>query len=139
METTDKFRLQSKISEIVYKDNKNTAHFEFTSDKIENKVKASLITYNPKTDASFLLKSVKTDSEIEALEEILAYLESLHNDGSYQTYTIKWYDSEDKVRKDRPNKSYFAGKDLYEILDKFYYGKNKQNLTIYSIRLNPMS
>ena len=37
------------------------------------------------------------------------------------------------------HKSYFYCKDIYELLDKFFYDKKKENYVIYEIKLNPES
>jgi len=53
----------------------------------------------------------------------------------YSSYTIEWFNkSENKM-----NNSSFYGRNIEEVLQKFYYGKSRNNYIIYNIRLNPIS
>ena len=53
----------------------------------------------------------------------------------YSSYTIEWFNkSENKM-----NNSSFYGRNIEEVLQKFYYGKSRNYYIIYNIRLNPIS
>ena len=41
--------------------------------------------------------------------------------------------------ENKMNKSSFYGHTIEEVLQKFYYGKSRNNFIIYNIRLNPIS
>jgi hypothetical protein len=123
----DKYILENKIRELIFDDNKNSTHFEY--DEVEDGRKnIKLITLNRKTGATFLLTESTKNNEIDALIDIHDFLTV--NDFAH-TFTIKWYTK--GVPSDRPNTSKFTGRTMYEALDKFYFGKNRNSLIIYSI------
>jgi hypothetical protein len=130
-----KYELEEEIREIIHSDNKNSAHFEYTSWDylgIDNTIKpganVKLITLNKKTGASFLLIEIEAKSQIRALLKIKAFLlekSELHS------FTIKWYTKDQP--QERPFKSKFSGVDIEDAIRKFYHGKNKESFIIYSI------
>ena len=131
MDSTNKYKLEEAIREIIYDDNKNSAHFEYTERKYAGdiEVKVKVITLNKKTGASFLLSEAKANTAELALEEIENEL--LVSNSDYHTYTIKWYEKGQPAS--RPYKSKFKSKNIIKAIEKFYYGKNNDSLIIYSI------
>jgi hypothetical protein len=51
------------------------------------------------------------------------------------SYTLQW----SKVGDQSLHTSYFRAKNIYEILDKFYFERDLNSYRIYSISLNPIS
>jgi hypothetical protein len=92
-----------------------------------------LITINPNHKQSFLFHSVKAIDKNEALEKMLDYILKYHQ--SEDSYTIQWLKIGDKTL----NTSYFRSKNIYGVLDKFYYERDLNSYKIYSISLNPIS
>lgn len=99
----------------------------------ESIVNLDLITINPNHKQSFLFHSVKAIDKNEALEKMLDYILKYHQ--SEDSYTIQWLKIGDKTL----HTSYFRSKNIYGILDKFYYERDKNTYKIYSISLNPIS
>lgn len=99
----------------------------------ESIVCLDLITINPNHKQSFLFHSVKAIDKNEALEKMLDYILKYHQ--SEDSYTIQWLKIGDKTL----NTSYFRSKNIYGVLDKFYYERDLNSYKIYSISLNPIS
>ncbi|MDA0929892.1 MAG: hypothetical protein O3C32_00810 [Bacteroidetes bacterium] len=92
-----------------------------------------LITTNPRHQQSFLYHTVEGFGELDTMHKMLAYVKAKRPEKS--TYTIQWSLREEKEL----HTSYFRGKDLYEVLDKFYYGKDINATIIFSVSLNPIA
>ena len=127
--------------------------FNYTTN--DGKTTLQLATMNPRHQQVFLFHTTTGFGEIDALNKMQEYVEEKNGIGyktfkgipnSRSTYTIQWAitDSNDLQT------SYFAGKNLYEVLDKFYYGANSfktigapgkavTETIIFNITLNPLS
>lgn len=105
----------------------------FTYSQLEGKIKLDLITINPRHNQSFLFHSVTAYEKIDALKEMLKYVQSYREKES--PYTIQWSAKGDKEL----HTSYFRAKDVYEALDKLYYGRDMQTITVFSVVLNPIT
>jgi hypothetical protein len=92
-----------------------------------------LITINPVHEQSFLFKTVKGRDRVEVLERALDYVESYKEKES--SYTLQWCERGDKDLQT----SYFRGANLYDVLHKFYYGRDPSSIVIYSVLLSPVS
>jgi len=135
----EKYQLEDEIRELIFDDNKNSAHFEYTT-KVVQMLKTrpthkdeevrvvKLITLNKKTGATFLLTEQQANDDVRALARILDFLKSINH---LHTYTIKWYVRSEGA--DRPYKSKFVATDIHRAIDKFYYGQNQDEYIIYSI------
>ncbi len=97
-------------------------------------VTLELITINPIHEQSFLLHSLKGLDKIEALTKMEEYLEQKYQQES--SYTIQWMQIDDD---NQLHTSYFRGKNIYDVLDKFYYGREQNSYKIFSINLNPVA
>lgn len=136
MYNIEKYKLEEEIREIIFDDNKNSAHFEYmdiySNSGIESHPElmknVKLVTLNKKTGVTFLLTESTKQTEVDCLNDIIDFLKSR---GDYHTFTIKWYVKGES--SDRPNKSKFTAKDIIQAIEKFYYGQNKESLIIYSI------
>ena len=92
-----------------------------------------LVTTNLRHQQSFLYHTVDGFGELDTLHKMLGYIKAKRPEKS--TYTIQWSLREEKEL----HTSYFRGKDLYEVLDKFYYGKDINATLIFSVSLNPIA
>ncbi len=96
-------------------------------------VRLDLVTVNPKHDQSFLFHTILGTDKIDALKKMLDYIvQNYHNESSM---TIQWI----KMGENRLHTSYFRASNMYEALDKFYYGRDMSQYKIFSIVLNPVS
>jgi hypothetical protein len=96
-------------------------------------VRFDLVTVNPKHDQSFLFHTITGTDKIDALKKMLEYIDQhYHQENSM---TIQWI----KVGDNRLHTSYFRAANMYESLDKFYYGRDMSQYKIFSIVLNPVS
>ena len=101
--------------------------------QIENKVRLDLITVNPRHSQSFLFHSETGYDKLETLRNMLAYVKSYRDHES--SYTIQWTARNDKEL----NTSYFRARNMYEALDKLYFGRDMNTITVFSVVLNPVS
>ena len=96
-------------------------------------VRLDLVTVNSKHDQSFLFHSIIGTDKIDALKKMLEYIDQYyHNESSL---TIQWI----KIGENKLHTSYFRANNMYDALDKFYYGRDMGSYKIFSITLNPVS
>lgn len=141
-EITQIAKIQHEIQFLLKKENDVTCHFISEGDKLH------LLTYNPIHGETFLLHTENIIYIGETIwspvlctyEKLLRFIKELVGviptppdfKAIANTYTLTW------VNKDGVStKSYFSGNNIYEVLDKFYYGKNKLSYNILEIKLNP--
>lgn len=108
-------------------------HLVFSYKPLNDVTQLDIITLNPRHDQSFLFHSVKGLDKLEAASKLLEYVQ-LH----YQkedSYTLQWI----KIGEQNLHTSYFRAKNIYQVLDKFYFERDVNSYRIYSISLNPMS
>jgi hypothetical protein len=96
-------------------------------------VKLDLITVNPRHNQSFLFHTTHGVDKLDALEKMAAYVQS-KKDGE-DTYTIQWMTRDNNEL----HTSYFRARNIYEALDKLYYGRDMNTITVYIVKLNPIS
>lgn len=104
---------------------------EFDYNQEGKLVKLDLITKNPRHNQSFLFQTVRGIDQTDALDKMLDYVKE-HKNITY-VYTIQWTARDDE----HSHISYFRGTNMYDVLDKFYYGRDMNQITIFSIVLNP--
>lgn len=105
--------------------------FDFAQN--EGVVKLDLITINPRHEQSFLYHSTKAIDKKEALDKMFEYVADKNK--VENTYTVQWR----KKGDDELHTSYFSSRNMYEALDKFYFNREMNSFTIFSITLNPMA
>jgi hypothetical protein len=105
----------------------------FNYSEIDGKSKLDLITMNPRHNQSFLFHSVTSYEKIDALKLMLEYVKNYREKDS--PYTIQWTIKGEKEL----HTSYFRAGNVYEALDKLYYGRDMNNITVFSVVLNPMT
>lgn len=106
--------------------------FEFQV-RDQNTVKLDLITVNPRHNQSFLFHSEIGYDKVDALKKMLEYVKIYKEKES--SYTIQWRTRGDKELQT----SYFRAKNIYDALDKLYYGRDMNTISVFSVVLNPVS
>ena len=127
-----KIEWENKIISLINQDNSSscTVHFEYDDGPFQG---VQVITYNPLREVKFLLTEGAGLDEVEALEhdyEKIQKLKEIEN-----SYTVVW----ENKNKGKTETSYFLGKDIYDVLNKFYFKKVKHDYVIFEVKLNPIS
>lgn len=105
--------------------------FEFR--QLDGQTRLDLITVNPRHQQSFLFRYETGYNKLDALRKMLAYVQRYRDTES--SYTIQWRARGDKELQT----SYFRAHNVYEALDKLYYGRDLNTITVFSLVLNPSS
>ncbi|RIJ42604.1 hypothetical protein [Pontibacter oryzae] len=105
--------------------------FEFR--QLDNKLRLDLITVNPRHQQSFLFHSEVGYDRLDVLRKMLEYVTSYRDMES--SYTVQWMSRDEKEL----NTSYFRARNMYEALDKLYFGRDINTITVFSVVLNPVS
>lgn len=92
-----------------------------------------LITVNPRHNQSFLYHQERGVDKLDALKKMWVYV--LDHKKNENSYTIQWIATGDSEL----HTSYFRANNVYEALDKLYYGRDMNTINIYSVVLNPVS
>lgn len=135
------YEAEVAIQELIKNDNNCSAHFRYDNWRSNGKNKLSIVTYNPKSETSFLLHSIEmaNNNEVEIYEYMYDHVVNLKQtlekkDSPYIHYKISWWNNIiNKIET-----SFFYGENIEQILRKFYFEKSK-NTTIYSMQLMPQS
>jgi carbamoylphosphate synthase large subunit len=110
-----------------------TSDLIFEYSIVEGKTKLDLITINPRHSQSFLFHSETGADKVDALRKMWDYVQNYKE--KENSYTIQWitkYDSE-------LHTSYFRATNILEALEKLYYGRDRNTITVFSVVLNPVS
>jgi hypothetical protein len=99
----------------------------------QNQMELRVITVNPRHRQSFLFHSVIARDKVEALEQMVDYLKNYKSKES--TFTIQW-----RIKgEDVLNTSYFSAKNVLAALDKLYFDRDPNSITVFSVILNPLT
>ena len=129
------YEAERTIAQMIDKDNGCSAHFKYIHSS--NTCKLDLVTYNPLHRTHFLLHSLEGDTQIDALRKMHEYIVQMaHCRSKLLSYTIEWYNSDGKGES---FVSSFYGTGIEDVVKKFLYGKSPNSITIFSIKLNPIS
>lgn len=128
--TTEVAQIQAEICKVLGLDSSHVVYLFSEKDGITN---LALVTINPKHEQSFLYHSTKGIDKVDALKKMSDYV--LKHRKNENSYTLQWIlDGDSELHT-----SYFRANNLYEVLDKFYYGRDIASCKIFSINLNPVS
>ncbi|MBB6612088.1 hypothetical protein H7F15_13645 [Pontibacter sp. Tf4] len=105
--------------------------FEFR--QMDNKTRLDLITVNPRHNQSFLFHTETGYDRVDVLRKMLEYVQNYRDKES--SYTVQWMARSDKEL----NTSYFRARNMYEALDKLYFGRDMNTITVFSVVMNPVS
>src|SRR5688572_28977223 len=89
-----------------------------------------LITANPIHNQSFLFHTTEGGSKVDALRAMLEYVKNYKDEES--SYTIQW----SIMGENQLNTSYFRAKNILGALDKLYYERDPNGITVFSVMLN---
>ncbi len=123
-------RLQKEIKDML---GLNTENLVFEYSTHNNTIKLDLVTVNPRHNQSFLFHTSEGIDKIDALKKMREYVNRKYKEEN--SYTIQWI----TVGSDELHTSYFRAKDMYAALDKLYYGRDMNTISVYIIKLNPIS
>ncbi len=98
-------------------------------------IKLDLITINKEHNQKFLFHSVKGGSKIEILKNMIAYITDYKK--NLEIYAIEWLDIKRDGVSGNIQTSWFRGNDITDVLNKFYYEKEKSQFKIFKIKLMP--
>lgn len=107
--------------------------FDYEEDEAGSGAQLHLITLNPRHNQSFLFHASKGPDKLEALREMLDYVRTYKDRTS--SYTVQWSAKGENVL----NTSYFRAKNVLEALDKLFYDRDPNSITVFSVILNPIS
>jgi hypothetical protein len=99
----------------------------------EGKTKLDLITINPRHNQSFLFHSETGADKIDALKKMWEYVQNFKE--KENSYTIQWVTKNDSEL----HTSYFRASNILDALEKLYYGRDRNTITVFSVVLNPIS
>ncbi|MCX8489707.1 MAG: hypothetical protein ORN54_01420 [Cyclobacteriaceae bacterium] len=105
--------------------------FEFSN--VEGKAKLDLITINPRHNQSFLFHSETGSDKVDALRKMWDYVQNYKE--KENSYTIQWVTKSDSEL----HTSYFRAGNILEVLEKLYYGRDRNTITVFSVVLNPVA
>jgi hypothetical protein len=105
--------------------------FEYSGS--EGRTKLDLITINPRHEQSFLFHSETGADKVDALRKMLGYVQSYKE--KENSYTIQWVANGNHEL----NTSYFRAGNILEALEKLYYGRDRNTISVFSVVLNPIS
>lgn len=123
-------QLQAEIEQYVGL-GKNSLIFDYQEGQGE--VILKLITVNPRHNQSFLFHQCSGDSRLEALREMVEYVKNYKERES--SYTIQW----SLKGEGELHTSYFSAKNIMSALDKLYFDRDPNSITVFSVNLNPIS
>lgn len=105
--------------------------FEFR--QLDDQTRLDLITINPRHQQSFLFRYETGHDEVDCLRKMLEYVRRFRDTES--SYTMQWRARGEKELQT----SYFRAHNAYEALDKLYFGRDLNTITVFSVVLNPSS
>ncbi len=98
-----------------------------------DQVTLNLITINPEHSQSFLFHNTTGRDKVSALEAMMEYVRSFRE--REHSFTIQW-----AIRgSNQLHTSYFRGADIFDVLRKFIFGRDKSAIVVYSVHLNAVS
>ncbi|MFZ6052314.1 hypothetical protein [Halocola ammonii] len=109
----------------------NSLIYDF--DEIDGKITLHLITVNPRHNQSFLFHSTEGLDKMDALKNMLEYVRNYKDKES--SYTIQWSIHGEK----NLHTSYFSAKNILGALDKLFYDRDPNAITVFSVMLNPLT
>ena len=123
-------RIQQKITEYL---GLRTSDLLFEYSMLEGKTKLDLITISPRHNQSFLFHSETDTDKVSALKKMWEYVQNYKE--KENSYTIQWVAKNEKEL----HTSYFRAGNILDALEKLYYGRDRNIITVFSVVLNPIS
>jgi len=123
-------RIQQQIKDYL---GLRTSDLIFEYGFMDGKTKLDLITINPRHNQSFLFHSETGSDKVDALRKMLHYVQNFKE--KENSYTIQWVAKGDREL----HTSYFRASNILDALEKLYYGRDRNTITVFSVVLNPVS
>lgn len=130
---TDEFEVARLEREIQQYLGLEAAQLRFEFRELEGQTRLDLVTLNPRHHQSFLFRFETGRDAAECLQKMLDYVQRFRDTES--SYTLQWRSRGDKELQT----SYFRAHNVYEALDKLYFGRDLNAITVFSVVLNPSS
>ncbi|MEQ1586886.1 MAG: hypothetical protein ABL895_13450 [Cyclobacteriaceae bacterium] len=105
--------------------------FEYSAH--DGKTKLDLITINPRHNQSFLFRSETGADKVDALKKMWDYVQNYKE--KENSYTIQWVTKNDREL----HTSYFRASNILDALEKLYYARDRNTITVFSVVMNPIS
>jgi len=123
-------RIQQEIKDYL---GLRTSDIVFEYSTADGRTKLDLITINPRHSQAFLFHSETGLDKIDVLKKMLNYVQSYKE--KENSYTIQWV-----VKGGTElHTSYFKAGNIMDALQKLYYGRDMNTITVFSVVLNPIS
>jgi hypothetical protein len=106
---------------------------EFGYYKDGEKSVLNLVTISERHNQKFLFHRATGFGEMDVAMKMLDYVKNHRR--IKNSYTIQWSLADEHEL----HTSYFRGKDIYDVLDKFYFGKDINSTIIFHLSLNPVA
>lgn len=131
------YQIEYNIKNLIQNDNECSTHFEYSNGTYHS-VKLTLITYNPSHKKHFLLHSLEGQTRLMVVKSMYKHIITLKQtleskDSPYLLYCIEWFDK----KSNKKSKSRFYGSSIQNILMKFYYKRDVNELTLLNMTLLP--
>ena len=110
-----------------------TSDLVFEYSTVDGMIKLDLITINPRHNQAFLYHSERGTDKLDALRKMKEYVKK-HKEKE-NSYTIQWVAKGDREL----HTSYFRAGNIVDALQKLYYGRDMNTITVFSVVLNPIS
>lgn len=123
-------RIQQQIKDFL---GLRTSDLSFEFGIMDRKAKLDLITINPRHNQSFLFHTETGADKVDALRKMWDYVQNYKE--KENSYTIQWVTKSDREL----HTSYFRASNILEVLEKLYYGRDRNTITVFSVVLNPVS
>ena len=123
-------RIQQEIKDYL---GLRTSDLVFEYSTVDRKVKLDLITINPRHNQAFLFHSETGTDKLDALKKMLGYVQNYKE--KENSYTIQWVAKGEREL----HTSYFRAGNIMDALQKLYYGRDMNTITVFSVVLNPVS
>ena len=92
-----------------------------------------VITLNPNHNQSFLFHATTGSDKLDALRTMLEYVKTYKERTS--SFTIQW----SARGQNSLQTSYFRAKNVLEALDKLFYDRDPNSITVFSVIMTPIS
>ena len=129
--------IENRITDLIKADNGSNVNFVYSLQivkpgELEKTHNVKVITQNKITREFFLLVSMYGNSPEDALNKAFEWLQT--HKTNYNSYSVIWL----KMPDGNTTTSYFYAKDMREVLDKFFDGKDENRYNIFEIKQNPI-
>ncbi len=99
----------------------------------DGKTLLHVVTVNPRHNQSFLFHSEEGYDKLDAMKKMLKYVK-IHKDKE-SSWTIQWK----MTGYNTLQTSYFSAKNVQSALDKLFYERDPNSITVFSVIMNPIT